>query len=148
MLETGSIIRRVTHEDVEFIKGFVRQNLDTTIPPMVNPDQFCKSVHGWLEQPNYAGFFTEHAVCFGCIDLDSANWSVKMGNEVCWVSDGQDGFAVLRAFEDWCIDGGATHIKLHTDIHRHSERFSKLRDYKLDKKGYRQAQTMWIRNLV
>ena len=148
MLETGSIIRRVTHDDVEFIRILADRTKDESAKPLANSYHFAKTIHQFLEQPNYAGFFTDHAVCFGSVEVDPTNWSVKCGKEMCWLSDGQDGFKVLKAFEKWCIDSGATHITLHTDVHRHDDRRASLRDYQLDKKGYLQAQTQWIRRLV
>ena len=104
-----------------------------------------KLAYDVISDPYGIVLFTEHAIMAGQVQAYPFNRSVKIANEVIFQSDGQDGPLVLRAFEEWARDMGATVVM--TSIELPAEKEATVAKA-MGRFGYQVVETTWRKWLV
>ena len=145
LYQDSTTIKKIEPDDVTEVVRMVDRIAGENGQRMykTNRDYCEKSLLDHLASPLFRGFYTENACFIGKINMSTTNPSVTIAEEWIWVSNGRDGLKVLRAFEEWAKEMGATLIHINTDFDvRTPKRILAMerRDYKVGQLSF----TRWL----
>lgn len=89
-------------------------------------------------------FYTDNGVIGGYISVCAYNFSARIARALVFLSNGQDGMKLLKAFEQWSQAMGATHVSFETL----SKEQDATRQRLLSSKGFVRAEQSWLKCLI
>ena len=115
-----SEVRRAELDDIPFIVELLWNtekpgigSWSGVMTNKINREHLAESLRRLMLADNTVVFFTENAVIAGEIRPSFPNYSIKIAAEQILRSNGLDGDKVLKRFEKWACDCGATHVGLN-----------------------------------
>ena len=139
----GSTVIRLTENNSTYVAKLINKitKENKQLLYLLN-ENFCEyTIKTNINDPNFTGFFTEHAVFIGRIAQSPSNPSVWIAEEWVWISDGKDGLKVFKVFEKWAGDQGASMMLVSTNIDDRNEQRARL----MNRMGYTPNQISYIK---
>ena len=139
----GSTLIKLDESNCSYVANLIKKIAQDNkqLLYIFNEDYVDYTIRTNLQDQNFTGFFTEHAVFIGRIGQSPSNPSVSIAEEWVWVSDGKDGLKVFKVFEKWASDQGASMILVNTNIDNRNEQRSRL----MSRMGYAPNQISYIK---
>ena len=113
-------VRRAELDDIPFIVELLwnteKPGIGSWSGVMTNKpnlEHLAESLRRLMLADNTVVFFTENAVIAGEVRPSFVNYSIKIATEQLFRSNGLDGDKLLKRFEKWAWDMGATHVGLN-----------------------------------